>query len=196
MTRSILRTLAALALAAAVPGAGYAQSLSPSVPAVSTPLPGTPSLSAASIQDLNTAPPVASAAIVDLVKLGVYPLEDGSLANPNEPVTEQTLAFMMLNLLTPGITGEYPVDGQSAASYLDVVSQGALTGEPGDTVSAQTYLTLLVALVDLTPDEAAAVRAALEERYPALRSGNPDAPLTRAGAALLLWQTLAVLRGS
>lgn len=196
MTRSILRTLAALAFAAAVSGVGYAQSLSPSVPAVSTPLPGTPSLSAASIQDLNTAPPVASAAIVDLVKLGVYPLEGGSLAKPNEPVTEQTLAFMMLNLLTPGITGEYPVDAQAAASYLDVVSQGALTGEPGNTVSAQTYLTLLVALVDLAPDEAAAVRAALEERYPALQSGNPDAPLTRAGAALLLWQTLAVLRGS
>lgn len=194
--RHRVRMLALLALGALASGGAGAQSLSPSVPAVSTPLPGATAVSAASIPDLNTAPPIAVDAIVELASLGIYPLEDGSLADPNRPVTENTLAFMMVNLLTPGITGEYPADPATSASYLDVVSQGGLTGDPSLTVSARAYLSLLSALLDLSPDRSAAVDAALRERYPALRSGNADAPLTRAGAALLLWQTLAVLRGS
>lgn len=195
MTRIARRTARVLLLAATLtaPTITTAQALSPSVPSESTPLPGTPPLIADNIADLDEAPPIAVAAIVQLVSLGIYPLEEGSLAKPNELIDENTLAFMMVNLLTPGITDEFPAEAADAAAYLDVMSRGALTQVAG-TVSAATYLKVLLALLELQPERAESVRRAIEQRYPAFGSGNPNAPLTRAGAALLLWQTLAILR--
>ena len=196
MLSTTLRTARLFLFVAALAAPTMAQSLSPSVPSVSTPVPGTPALTAENISDLNSAPPVATAAIVDLVTLGIYPLEDGSLAKPNELISQKMLAFMMVNLLTPGITGEYPLDPDAAASYLDVVSKGALSTGAGGTVSGTTYLAVLFALLDLPPEQVAPTQSAIEERYPAFRSGHPDTLLTRAGAALLLWQSLAILRES
>ncbi len=185
--------MAVALLALGAPHAARAQQPYPSVPGIAQPLPGAAPVARGDIVDLNTAPPIAVPAIVRLVDLGVYPLVDGTEARPNEHVSESSAAFMMVNLLAPGATGEFPASPDISVSYLDVLSNGALAGDPDQTLDGATFFRLLFVLVPFTPEQQTALRSALADAYPAFKAGNFDTPLTRAGLALLLSETVDAL---
>jgi hypothetical protein len=178
----------AVCLLVALPA--LAQQTSPSVPAVPVEVPSVP---LANIPDLNQTPPVALMAMIRLIRLGVYPLDEDLSADPNRPTSESDLAFMLINLFMPGTAGEWPVDQQTALAQLSVQSQGAVSESGAVIITGVTFLPLLYGVLDLTPEQEAALRAQLIEALPAWQLGNFDAPLTRAATAILLSATLDFL---
>jgi hypothetical protein len=135
------------------------------------------------ISDLNETPPVARRAVVQLTMLGVYPLSSGRAALPNEILDGLTAASMIVNAFAPHAAGQYPVPAAAAFIVLSVLT-GSVPS-PDAPVDVGTYRDLVVTVVDAEVGLGPAVAAALDERYPALAAGNPRAPLTRAGAALM-----------
>jgi len=136
------------------------------------------------IVDLESAPPVARDVIAQLAMLGVYPLTAGGAALPNELLDAVTAAYMIVNAFAPRSAAQYPVPAETAFSILSVIAGSTLSRD--DRLDVGTFRDLIVAVLAVESDVAGTVAEALEARYPALRAGNPGAPITRAGAALMV----------
>lgn len=180
----MITRLASLLLVSLLAGVSAAQQTSPSVPLIPVPdiSVNVPTVLSGDIADLATAPPVTIAAILRLANLGAYPFAEGFLAQPNEPATEADLAFVLVNLFAPAVNGEFPVPVAFALGYLQERAGDSLTLD--GTVTGEEALQALTALLQLTAEAEAAVRAALVEGFPAFEAGNFDTVLTRAALAL------------
>ncbi len=136
------------------------------------------------IPDLDDAPAIARDAILQLALLGAYPLGADMLAYPNLVLDHATAAFMLVNLFSLRLADEFPVPAEAALVYFEVVTETQVEATAPVTVGLlRDYILVFVGLTTAPPDE---VRAALDEGYPALAAGNLDAPITRAGAALMI----------
>lgn len=178
------RPFAPIAVAACVLwAAALAQVVSVSDPP--TAFPTLPSVSDVTIvvTDIETAPPPARDAIVQLAALGVYPLTNEGEALPNEVIDLATTAFILVNAFAPEASGQFPAPQDVAIDVLAVLS--GVEAVPGAPMTVGGFRDLLISVVRFRVADTAALEAELEARYPALEAGNPDAPLTRAGAALM-----------
>ncbi|MBA3889594.1 MAG: hypothetical protein H0X64_03610 [Gemmatimonadaceae bacterium] len=135
------------------------------------------------ILDIEDAPPITREAIMQLVVLGVYPLTSEMLALPNVLLDAATAAFMIVNAFAPRAAAQYPVPAEAAFGVLTVLTGTDL--QPADLVDVGTFRGLIITVVEVEAGLGAEVAASLDEQYPALIAGNPGAPLTRAGAALM-----------
>ena len=176
--RPIVQIVFALVLVAA------AQAQGPSEPPI--PFPALPEvdLVGTGIGDLDEAPAVAREAIVQLVTLGAYPLTADMRALPNEPLDLSTAAYMLVNLFAPELGEQFPLPAAEALAILSDVTGFGLA--PDTIATAGALRGLLLAIVDLPPPAATELREVLNAQYPALEAGNADAPLTRAGGAVML----------
>lgn len=148
----------------------------------------------ASILDIEQAPPVAQEAIAQLVELDAFPLNSMAEARPNESLDARTAAYMLLNVFGRDIVNSLPITADDAHGYLEfVVGQQV----PADQiVTAGEMRDYILTFADVVADDGDALRMALDEQYPALAAGNLEAPLTRAGGALMILMTLEYLAPS
>ena len=161
-----------------------AQAQGPSEPPMPYPALPEVDLVGTGIVDLDEAPAVAREAIVQLVTLGAYPLTADMRALPNEPLDLSTAAYMLVNLFAPELGEQFPLPAGEALAILSDVTGFGLEA---DTIATAGALRgLLLAIVDLPPPAATELREALNAQYPALEAGNADAPVTRAGGAVML----------
>lgn len=143
------------------------------------------------ITDIETAPPIARASILQLVALGIYPITPQGEALPNELIDLATAAYMLVNAFAPEAAGQYPVPEDAALQVVAVLTASAATADTVLTVGE--FLDVLLGTVRFKLDDTTALEAELMRRYPALEAGNPEAPLTRAGAALMVTIALEFL---
>lgn len=146
---------------------------------------------AVAILDLEAAPPAAQTSIVQLAQLGAYPLTADLEALPNEALDASTGAYMLVNLFLPGRGEQFPTPPEQALTILDEVLLAEVPVE--EVWTAGALRDILLVILGLAPEREAELRTFLTERYPALQAGNPEAPLTRAGAALMMTIALEYL---
>lgn len=189
-----LRIAGAALLLALVAAAGLAQAQGVSEPAVAVPRPPATEGAELEIEDIGEAPPVAQESILALALLGAYPLDSGMRAMPNRLADYRTVAFMLVNVFAVRLVDQFPVPPDEALTFFGIVTGSVPPPDAGLTVADMRDHLLMFA--QLAVDDLASLRMALEERYPALASGNPDTPLTRAGAALMIGIALEHLAGT
>ena len=191
----VARRFAGFVVVACIVGATVQLAVGQTISAPSTPIPRLPDVSTSTIDivDLNRAPPVARDAVVAMTLLGAYPIGEEGRAQPNELLDLRTAAYMLVNLFSPRLFDEFPVPAEQALPYLQTVTGTDLAATDPVTVGTLLEFVNVVAGIEAGADEQ--LRTVLQERYPALRAGNPDAPVTRAGAALMLVITVEELSG-